>query len=34
VGNFRAAHWRCNMSKGGYLDNEGNLDLGIPSEDW
>ena len=24
----------CNMSKGGYLDNDDDLDLGIPSEDW
>ncbi len=33
-GNFRPAHWRCNMSKGGYLDNEADLDLGEPSKDW
>jgi 5-methylcytosine-specific restriction endonuclease McrA len=33
-GNFRPAHWRCNMSKGGYLDNDADLSLGIPSEDW
>jgi len=33
-GNFRPADLRCNMSKGGYLDNDDDLDLGIPSEDW
>ena len=34
-GNFRPAHWRCNMGKSGYLDNpDDHLDTGEPSEDW
>jgi hypothetical protein len=33
-GNFKASHWRCNMRKGGQLDNDDDLDIGIPSEQW
>lgn len=32
--NFQPAHWSCNMRKGGYLDNDADLDVGVPSEDW